>query len=157
VSAASTVEPIVTSLEERAATWFLGVETWLRATSAQTGGALGLVEQVIPAGFESPYHVHHAEDEAFYVIEGQIRFISGERSWLAGAGGFAFLPRDIPHGFRVEGDTPARVLLLVTPGGFEGFVAELSEPAPPAGPPDLAKVVQVAAGYNLDILGPLPS
>lgn len=138
------------------AAWFLGAETWVRATAAQTGRALGLVEHILEPGFASPYHLHHNEDEAFYVLEGQLRFLSEGRSWVAGAGGFAFLPREIPHGFRVEGDARARCLLLVTPGGFEGFVAELSQPEPPTSPPDLGHLVEVAASYAVDILGPLP-
>jgi quercetin dioxygenase-like cupin family protein len=138
------------------AAWFLGAETWVRATSEQTSGALGLVEHILEPGFASPYHLHHNEDEAFYVLEGQLRFVSEGRSWVVGAGGFAFLPREIPHGFRVEGDTTARCLLLVTPGGFEGFVAELSQPEPPTIPPDLGHLVEVAARYAIDILGPLP-
>lgn len=146
----------VSELAAQDATWFLGAQTWQRATDAQTGGALGLIEQVIAPGFASPYHVHHKEDESFYVLEGTMRFYSEGCAWDAGAGGFAFLPRDIPHGFRVMGDTPARVLLLMTPGGFEGFVAELSEPSPPAGPPDMGHLMRVAEKYGIDILGPLP-
>jgi quercetin dioxygenase-like cupin family protein len=136
--------------------WFLGVQTWQRANAAQTGGAVGLIEQVIGPGYASPYHVHHKEDEEFYVLEGQIRFHSQGNSWVAREGGFAFLPRYIPHGFSVEGATPARVLILVTPAGFEGFVADLSEHASPAGPPDMDKVMRVAAQYSIDILGILP-
>jgi quercetin dioxygenase-like cupin family protein len=136
--------------------WFLGCRTWTLATSAQTGGALGVIEQEIEPGFGSPYHVHRHEDEAFYVLEGEIRFFSEGQTWVAGPGGFAFLPRGIPHGFRVEGSATARVVLLVTPGGFDGFVAELSEPAPPVGPPDMGKLMQTAARYAVDILGPLP-
>lgn len=136
--------------------WFLGARTWIRATSGQTGGALGLVEHILEPGFASPYHLHHREDEAFYVLEGQLGFVSEGRSWVVGAGGFAFLPREIPHGFRVEGDARARCLLLVTPGGFDGFVAELSAPEPPTSTPDLDRLVQVAARYSLDIIGPLP-
>jgi quercetin dioxygenase-like cupin family protein len=136
--------------------WFLGARTWERANAAQTGGALGIIEHVLEPGFASPYHVHHNEDEEFFVIEGQIRFFVEGQTWVAGAGGFAFLPREIAHGFRVEGDAPARILLLTTPGGFEGFVTGLSEPAPPSGPPDLERLVQVAATYAIDILGPLP-
>jgi quercetin dioxygenase-like cupin family protein len=136
--------------------WFLGVETWIRSTAEQTGGTLGLVENLIPAGDASPYHVHHNEDEACYVVKGTLRFFSGDDSWVAGEGSYVFMPRGIPHGFQVEGDEPARILLFVTPAGFEHFVADISEPAPPAGPPDIAHVVQVAAGYNIEILGPLP-
>jgi quercetin dioxygenase-like cupin family protein len=137
-------------------TWFFGARTWVRTTAAQTGGSIGLIEQAMDPGLGSPYHVDHAEDEAFYVLAGELRFISEGRSWVAGAGGFAFLPRDIPHGFRVEGGAPARFLILTTPGGFEGFVTELSEAEQPAGPPDMDKVMQVAAEYSLEILGPLP-
>ena len=144
------------SLKPEDMVWFLGARTWVRATAEQTRGALGLIEHILEPGFASPYHVHHHEDEAFYVLEGQLRFVSEGRSWVVGAGGFAFLPREVPHGFRVEGDTTARCLLLVTPGGFDGFVAELSQPEPPSSAPDLGHLVQVAATYALDILGPLP-
>ncbi len=155
-SVESAVGPYLNPLKDREAMWFLGQRTWLRATVAQTGGSLGVVEQVMTPGGGSPYHVHHNEDEEFYIIDGQIRFFSGDESWVLGPGGFAFLPRDIPHGFRVEGDANARILLLVTPGGFEGFVAALSSPEPPDGPPDMALLIETAAGYGIDILGPLP-
>lgn len=151
-----TVDPFVTALDEEDARWFLGCRVWLRAAAAQTGGAFGLIEQVVPPGLGSPYHVHHNEDEAFYVLEGELRFFSGDRSWVAGPGGFAFLPRGIPHGFRTEGESPSRSLLLATPGGFDGFVADLSDPAPPAGPPDMDRLMQAAARYEVEILGPLP-
>ena len=74
----------------------------------------------------------------------------------AEAGIFIYGPRGIPHGFRVEGDQPARVLLQCTPGGFEHFVMELSEPSPPSGPPDMERLISVAAKYGNEILGPLP-
>jgi quercetin dioxygenase-like cupin family protein len=136
--------------------WFLGQRTWMRATAAQTGGVLGMVEQIIEPGFASPYHTHQREDEAFYVIDGEIRFFSGDRSWVCGPGGFAFLPRAVPHGFRVESETPARVLLLAAPAGFEGFVTDLGTPEPPAGPPDMGALLEAAARYAVQIHGPLP-
>jgi hypothetical protein len=78
--------------------------------------------------------------------------------WLtAGPGDFVFGPRNVPHGFKVTGTTPAHTLILVTPGGFERFVKELSEPAgTPPSRPDMAKVMAVAANYGVEILGPLP-
>jgi quercetin dioxygenase-like cupin family protein len=142
---------------------FLGTPTWLRADAAQTGGAFGLIEEVLPAGFESPYHVHRGEDESFYVLEGEMTFVHGapgeEELLRAGPGTFVFLPRGISHGFRAEGPSAARVLLLVTPGGFERFVAKLSLPAgapPPGGPPDPGPLAALAAKYHVEILGPLP-
>ena len=151
-----TVQPLLSELDERDMCWFLGERTWLRATTAQTGGALGFVEQVISAGFASPYHMHHNEDESFYVVEGEVRFVSNGQSWVLGPGGFAFLPREIPHGFRVEGNVPSRLLIFTTPAGFEGFVSALSTPEPPTGPPDLEALTRTAAEYGIEILGPLP-
>ncbi len=152
----STVGPFLGELDDRDMRWFLGQRTWIRATAAQTGGSLGVVEQVLSAGDGSPYHVHHAQDEAFYVIDGQIRFFSGDQSRVLGPGGFASLPRDVPHGFRVEGSASARILILSTPAGFEGFVADQCDPEPPTGAPDLAELTRVAAQHGIEILGPLP-
>ena len=137
---------------------FLGLPTSVRATRETTGGAFGIVENWdMPPGFASPYHVHHAEDEAFYVVEGELAIVCGGKWMKAGPGTYAFGPRDIPHGFKVIGSSPARLLLLCTPGGFEHFVLELSQPidAPPT-PPDMAKLVETAAKFKIDILGPLP-
>jgi quercetin dioxygenase-like cupin family protein len=134
--------------------WFLGSPTWVHATAEQTGGTLGLVEQVLQPGFAAPWHVHHAEDEAFYVIEGELTFLCGDQCIAAGAGTFVYGPREIPHGFRVEGSDPARMLLLTTPGAFINFVLDLSEPAPPSGPPNMGHLLAVAARYNVEILGP---
>jgi quercetin dioxygenase-like cupin family protein len=149
-------QPYVMSLDEDAAKYFLGVRSWLRAGAAETGGSMGIVEQAIPSGFASPYHVHHAEDELWYVLEGSVRFVSGSTSIVAPKGGVAFLPRDVPHGFEVVGSTEARMLAITTPSGFEAFVEELSDPVPPSAPSDMATLIQVAQRYGLEILGPLP-
>lgn len=131
--------------------WFLGV----RASAAQTGGALGLVEQAFAPGFTSPYHVHRAEDVAFYVLGGRIRFVGADGSRVLGPGGVAFLPRGVPHGFRVEGDAPARVLIVAAPTGFASFVDGLCELAPPAGPSEMAALM-AAARHEIEILGQRP-
>jgi len=135
--------------------YFLGLPTLVRATAETTNGAFGLVESLtMPPGFASPYHTHAQEDEAFYVLEGEMAFVCGGTWTRAGKGTYVFGPRNIAHGFKVVGDTPARLLLLCAPGGFEQFVVELSEPAPAA--PDMAKLIAVAAKYKIDIHGPLP-
>ena len=153
---AAAVAPYLQAFDEEEVQWFLGCQVWRRAGAAQTGGALGVIEQIVPPGLGSPYHIHHNEDEIFYLLEGEIRFFSEGRSWVLGPGGFAFLPRGIAHGFRTEGDTYSRSLLLATPAGLEDFVAELSSPVPPAGPPDMGALMAVAGRYGLEILGPLP-
>ena len=135
-------------------TYFLGLPTLLRATRQTTNGAFGLVEQLVPPGFTSPYHTHHLEDEAYYVLEGELAFVCGGQWTPAKAGTLDYGPRNIPQGFKVVGDAPARLLLLCAPGGFEQFVVDMSEPAP--APPDMAKLMAVAAKYQIDIHGPLP-
>jgi len=147
------LQPQVSTAEEPPI-YFLGLPTILRATAQTTNGAFGLVEQVMPPGFESPYHTHHLEDEAFYVLEGEMAFVCDGIWTMARTGTYVFGPRNLPHGFKVLGDTPARMLLLCTPGGFADFVVEMSEPTP--APPDMVRLVALAAKYSIDILGPLP-
>ena len=137
---------------------FLGLPTVLHATTETTGGRFGLMEHAtIPPGFASPYHTHHDEDEAFYVLEGQMRFVCGGKWMSAGAGTWVYGPREIPHGFKVVGSRPARMLLMCAPAGFEKFALQLSAPAgAPSAPPDMARLMAAAAQFNVDILGPLP-
>ena len=143
------------------AIWFLDQLAIVKASAKHTGNAFGLIEILAPVGSGSPYHVHRAEDESFYIFAGQLEFISGEQRFCEGPGGFVFLPRDIPHGFRVVGQSPAKFLVLTTPGGFEGFVMDAGEPAttltlPVPAAPDMNKLIVLAAKYRVEILGPLP-
>lgn len=158
--ATPTLQPVMNT-RQAAPIRFLGLPTLLRATGASTRGAFGLIEQwKMPPGFASPYHVHRREDEAFYILEGEIAFVCGGQWITAGPGSYVFGPRNIPHGFRVEGTANARLLLLCAPAGFEQFVLDLSEPEPASGasptPPDMAKLAATAANYGIEILGPLP-
>lgn len=137
---------------------FLGIPTLMRSTGETTNGAFGLMEHwMMPPGFASPYHTHHLEDEAFYVLEGEAAFVCDGKWLKAGPGTYVFGPREIPHGFKIVGTAPARMLLLCAPAGFERFVLEMGEDltSPPA-PPDMAKLVTLAAKYKIDVLGPLP-
>ena len=159
----SALRPFAAHRDEAKPLSFFGCRIWIQATGEQTGGALGLIEQDVPPGAGSPWHLHHNEDESFYVLEGQILFIVGDEQQriTAGSGTFVFGPRDVPHGFRNDSDAPARMLLQVMPARFEQFALALSQPAPesgfgPAGPPDMEKLLAEAAKYNVEILGPLP-
>ena len=137
---------------------FFGSPTVMHATSEQTAGHFCLIESTaLPPGGGSPYHRHHNEDEAFYILDGQVRFVI-DGQWLdAGPGTWVYGPREIPHGFKVVGERPARMLVLCSPAGFEKFVLELCAPldAMP-GPPDMTKLVDAARRFNIDLLGPLP-
>ena len=87
----------------------------------QTGGALTAIENVIAPGDGPPVHVHANEDEAWYVLEGRLRFKLGEEMAEAPAGTFVFVPRGTPHAFQNVGKAPARMLVLFTPAGMERF------------------------------------
>ena len=137
---------------------FLGLPTVMRSTAETTNGAFGLMEHWdMPVGFASPYHTHHREDESFYVLEGEIAFVCDGKWLKAGPGTFVYGPREIPHGFRVIGGAPASMLLMCNPGGFERFVLEQTTLlAEPPSPPDMDKLMTLAAKYGIDIHGPLP-
>ena len=141
--------------------WFLGSLTFVKATGDTTAGAFGLIGQLMPVGFATPYQVHHNEDEAFYVLEGELQFNVDGSKLTVGPGGYLFGPREVPHGFRVVGTAPARSLVLNAPAGFEQFVLEMGDPAtelviPAPAPPNMGKLIALAAKRRIDILGPLP-
>ncbi len=145
--------------DEAEAVWFLGCLATLKGVGAQTGGALAAVEFTHPPGFATPRHVHHAADEAFYVLEGSLRGFCGDRTWRATKGGFVWLPRGIPHGYAVEGDEPLRTLAITVPAGFDQFVADAGEPAaartlPPPAEPDIPKLLAAGDRHNIETVGP---
>ena len=129
-----------------------------KALAADTGGAYSLFETVTQPGQGSPPHFQRREEETFYILAGTYTFLLGERTIELAAGGYAFAPRGTVHAFTNTGDTPARMLILVTPGGIhENFFAELGESPdapPPAGGPDVGRIVAVGAKYDVEILPP---
>jgi len=139
--------------------WFLDGLSVVRLSGKETGGAFALIEDTLPPGRATPLHLHHREDESFYVLEGELTFFTRGQRIRATDGTTIFLPRGEAHGFRAE--TAARLLILTTPAGFDGFVAEAGEPAlrrelPEPKEPDFARLTTLAAKYGIDILGPLP-
>ncbi|GGL20256.1 cupin [Sphaerisporangium melleum] len=134
---------------------FLGTTMTVKAGGSDTGNALSLIEQVCPPGFATPLHVHHQDDEAFYVLSGTIELHCGERIWQDGPGAFVLLPRESPHAFVNRGEEPLRLLQLTWPSGFEHFAAEVA--ALPPGPPDPAVLAEIAARQGYEILGPPPA
>jgi mannose-6-phosphate isomerase-like protein (cupin superfamily) len=136
---------------------WMGDPTVLKVTGAATDGAYALAEIVsTPEGFV-PLHVHHREDEAFYVLEGEVTFTVGDGIIEAGPGSFAFGPRDVPHRYEITSPS-ARMLMLFSPAGFEGFIRETSEPTDSleATVPqdlDLEMIAEIAARYGAEMLG----
>jgi mannose-6-phosphate isomerase-like protein (cupin superfamily) len=155
----ATGEALVLGPGEGPAFWFQGNRITIKATGASTGGAFGLVESMVAPGYSPPLHIHEREDETFWVLEGELTIRCGDATFRAPAGACAFLPRGVPHTFVVEGNRPARMIGMLTPGGGEAFFAEGGRPAdgegfPPAMPPDLEQLRRVASQFGNRIVGP---
>jgi len=125
----------------------LGNELLLKVTGNQTGGAYELYQQSNPPGAGVPPHIHTREDETFYVIRGQVRFLVGDQWIAAGPGTTLWAPRNVPHGYQIVGNEPAVLLFLVSPPNLEPMFAELA--TLPPGPPDLAKVGEICGRYDV--------
>jgi len=150
---------VVVDPGEGHAIWFLNTRMTVKATGETTGGAYGLIESVVPPGFSPPMHVHHREDESYFVLDGHVTVRCGNDTYSASAGSYVFLPRGVPHTFVVEGDQPARWLTLTTPGGGEGFFVDASRPAesggfPPPAPIDVELLRRVSTTYGNELVGP---
>ena len=162
IGMATSINAFALDQQDGKSVWFLGTLMTLKATAEQTNGAFGLIEQTLSPGFSPPLHVHHREDEAFYLLEGEASFYCGDQRFSARPGTLVFFPRNIPHWFRIEGNGPARLLQFNFPSGLENFFVEAGEPAtdaksPPDGPPNFEKMLAAAAKYDLEILGPPPA
>jgi quercetin dioxygenase-like cupin family protein len=155
--------PIALDPDEGEALWFNNDLLVLKATGAQTGGAYLLVEEVARQGKVTPLHTHPAEEETFYVLEGEaLIHLNGEERSLA-AGSLVSVPPGVPHAYLVTSQV-ARSLVLVTPGSgaMEQFFREAGEPAaervlPEAGPLDIERIAAAAERTRaVRILGPPP-
>lgn len=132
------------------------------AKAVDTGGAYSLFETTTPPGAGAPPHLQHLEEESFYVLEGEYTFLVGNEQRVLCAGDQAFIPRETVHAYTNTGSTPARMLIMTTPGGIhEKFFAEAGEPITdaanppePKGPPDIPHLLAVAPKYGIDILPP---
>jgi len=150
--------PFVVGPNDGEATWFLGTRMTIKATAQSTGGTFGLLEWRAAAGFSPPLHIHHQEDESFLILEGKLTLVCDGQTYQAGPGSFVYLPRDLPHTFRVD-EGPARGLELVVPGGHERFYVEGGRPAlddsiPEIDPRDFERVGALYAKYRLEDAGP---
>ncbi|HBY64169.1 MAG TPA: hypothetical protein DEH78_30475 [Solibacterales bacterium] len=95
------------------------------APASVTGASASLVEMDLRPGSEPPPHRHTREDEAFYILDGSLEVRAGNQLFSGRRGDFVFLPKNLPHTFAVR-SSHARILLFVSPGGFEHFFARMS-------------------------------
>jgi quercetin dioxygenase-like cupin family protein len=132
----------------------LGSPYVFKATSAETGDRFCCIEHAVLPGSGVPPHTHSREDEAFYVLAGEIVFESADqpRPLRLGAGSFFFAPRGRQHTFRNESGSDARLLVFCIPGaGIERMFTEMDEAGRRSGPPSMEEIVTIAARAGVDI------
>lgn len=139
--------------QDPAAIDWLGVKYKTILTPEQTGGAMSIVDSLSPVGSGPPRHIHHNEDEVFVMITGTCKVWIDGQERIAGPGQSVFIPRGTEHTFKVVGDEPSRHLVILTPGGFEGFFADMAA-GQFAIPQDMGQIEASAKRHNLSFTGP---
>jgi quercetin dioxygenase-like cupin family protein len=152
--------PIVLGPAEGEALWCVGVLSTVKAAADQTASAYSLVEDLAPKGSGTPLHRHREDDEAFYILDGEMTFYLGNDEPIrASAGCFVHIPGGTVHAFRVESET-ARYLIITTPQ-HEQFYRAIAEPAqarciPPEVPLDMEMIGAACEAYGVEGVGPAP-
>lgn len=137
--------------------WLMGDFYAIKTTGQQTAGCYSITEIQSFPGNGPPPHIHHNEDECFYVVEGAFSVIMGDRAFDVADGDFVRIPKGTPHTYKNVGAIPGKMLVILSPGGFENLWAELGQPGtfdqPPAkdDPSALNRLLTLAPGYGLEI------
>jgi quercetin dioxygenase-like cupin family protein len=152
--------PSVTATDQL---WFLDTLVTVRVRHDEGADGISVLESLAPHGDSPPLHVHHTEDEAFHVLEGELRLRAGHAEVRLGPGESLLAPKGVPHTYRVESAEGARWLVITTRGDFERFVrgfsraAERPELPDPEGPPTPAQADALGAAareHGIELVGP---
>ena len=141
--------------------WYNGQLMTFLAAAEDTQGRFALIEAVARRGNDPPPHIHHREEETFYVLEGEMTFSVGGQTIKDTPGTMVCLPRDVAHSFVIDSEQ-LRMLILLTPAGFEGWFKEFSVSAPaiklpPADEPaygDVQRMLEAAPRYGVEFVSP---
>jgi quercetin dioxygenase-like cupin family protein len=150
---------LIRGRDEGQATWFFNALMTTVATTAETGGAYSLTEHVATAASNPPMHVQVDEDEAFYILDGEVEFEVDGQVVLAKPGDFAFVARGAAHCFRVLTDT-ARYLVICSgkpTDNLEDFFLNMGTPAterrlPEPAAPDEGRLVELCARTGIELV-----
>ncbi|HVW02787.1 MAG TPA: cupin domain-containing protein [Planctomycetaceae bacterium] len=123
----------------------------IKADTRDTEGAYVVLETEVPSQGGPPPHVHHCEEESYYVLEGEFEFHVGEQTETARPGAFLIAPRNVPHHFRNIGMNPGRLLVIVKPAGFERFIEEVAR-LPRDGAVDPGLLQEIAHRYGVEFV-----
>ena len=141
---------------------FLGVKMKILLSSKDTGGQFSLIEGLMPPGGDGGLHLHGNEDESMHLLEGELEVTIGDKTFSLNSGESYFAPRNIPHRLRNRSETPARSLLLTTPGGFDEFICRagirlmdgITPPLEPPTPDQMERLLKLAAQFGIKIIAP---
>ena len=163
MSIASITKPYrVASGEGLADVWWKSGRVTVKVAGAETGDAFAQIEVADPRGGGTPVHVHHNEDETFYVLEGEVTVLVGDERFDLVAGDFLFAPRDIPHAYVVRSER-SRMISTISPAGIEQLFVSLGTPVAGAEPPTemvmppMPEMARQFSAYGAEILGPPPT
>ena len=158
---ASGMAPLARVAGTGPATWAMGALFEHLVGAGETAGELAVSLVTQPAGTASPLHVHTREAEAWYLLDGTMTYLAGGQLFDLAAGDFIYLPRDVPHAFRVTGTSPVRFLGLTLPGGLMDLYDEVGVPADSRRLPDrgvsaedVARWNELGPSYGLRVVGP---
>ncbi|MBB3348360.1 cupin domain-containing protein [Sphingomonas sp. BK069] len=140
--------------------WFTTARLTIHLSRRDSAGGISLIEHAMAKDFAVPLHVHDAEDENFFVLQGRIRMSIGDELRELGAGEAASVPAGLPHSFRVVSEE-AR-FLTITNGSFEEMVRSVGRPAGGAGLPpqveptheEIEALVAACRSHGIDFVGP---
>ncbi len=130
-----------------------GMEYEVLTDSSNGVNSVGAFVSLDAPGAGPPRHIHHDADESFYILSGEVDFWIDGTTIHAQAGQFLTVPKGTEHAFRIVGERPARMLTVMTPGGFEGFFAEVAA-ANLRIPEDLPRISEIGKAYHLSFTGP---
>jgi quercetin dioxygenase-like cupin family protein len=158
--AVTTTKPYhIASGEGLADVWWKSGRLTVKAGGPEPGHAFSQIEVDDPQGTGPPLHIHHNEDETFYVLDGEVTFMVGDERIDVATGGYVFGARDVPHAYVVRSER-ARMLVTASPGGIEQALVSLGvpvtgdEPPTDAVMPPMDEMVRVMSGYGAEIVGP---
>ena len=149
----------LTSGEGLADVWWKTGRITVKAGPDETGNAFSQLVMDEPRGGATPVHIHHNEDETFYILEGEVTMFVGDERIDLEAGDYLFAPRGIAHSYVVRSER-ARMLVTLSPSGVEELFISLGVPVTGAEPPTDAvmppmdELVRLFAGHGVEILGP---
>ena len=140
---------------------WLGELAIIHTTGEETDGRYAMVELFATKEGEAPWHVHHREDEAFYIIDGEMTVFVGDNAIKGKPGDLIFAPKDVPHMYTVDTPGHARILMMFSPAGFEDFVRATSVPATSLIPPppetvniDYDHIMKLAQQFGAEFVEP---